>query len=122
MASVLALPNIGSTPTFELRYGASMEAQRAANAKATLEAFWPAAKVLEVSAPRTGAVSLRYSSPTRSGRSANQSAVSQLCAAEGGLLNDSEFVLAEVVQQDNVEQVCLSVLDQAVRHLCAAAP
>jgi hypothetical protein len=104
MASILPLPNVGAAPTFDLEYGATVEERRAANAKATLEAFWPSATVLSLSTPRAGAVRLRYSSPTKTLRSANQSVALQLCASEGGPVGEDEFVLSEVFQQDNLEQ------------------
>ena len=104
MVSILSLPNIGSTPTFEVQYDATIESQRAANAKATLEAFWPAASVVDLSVPPTGnGVRLTYSSPTRSKAKVEQSANVAVCASEGGSIGE-EYVLAEVFQQDNLEQ------------------
>lgn len=111
MASVLPLPNIGNAPTgFEVQYGATPDADRGENAKATLEAFWSQSRVLSVASPRASDVRLRYSSPTKSMPSVNQTVLVQLCSSEGGLIgsggsgDDEEFVLAEVFQQDNEDQ------------------
>jgi len=104
MVSVLALPNIGSTPTYEVTLAGDVGAQRGANAQATLEAFWPSATVLDVSAPRTGQLRLTYESPTRSKARVKQSVELQTCASEGGPLDDDGWLVSEVFQQDNVEQ------------------
>lgn len=113
MVSVLPLPNIGSTPKFELEYttaadGAIVPA-RGANVAATLEAFWPEAKVLDIETPSIGRVLLRYESPTRSRGRVAQSVDVRLCSSEGGPLVpaapvDGEWVTSEVWQQDNLEQ------------------
>ena len=50
------------------------------------------------------APSLRYSSPTKTLKSANQTLTTQLCSSEGGALSDDEFLLAEVFQRDNEDQ------------------
>lgn len=105
MVSMLPLPNIGNTPRgFEVAFGATPDAERAQNAKSVLEAFWPASRVLSATSPRDGAVRLRYSSPTKTLKSANQTLTTQLCSSEGGALSDDEFLLAEVFQQDNEDQ------------------
>ena len=104
MVSILPLPNIGNTPSFEVEYASAIEAQRGANAKSTLEAFWPAAKVVDISAPASGMLRLRYSSPTRSKANVEQSVSVALCASEGGLLGEDQYMLSEVFQQDNLEQ------------------
>ena len=107
---MLPLPNIGNTPRgFEVAFGATPDAERAQNAKSVLEAFWPASRVLSATSPRDGAVRLRYSSPTKTLKSANQTLTTQLCSSEGGVLSDDEFLLAEVFQQDNEDQARVEV-------------
>ena len=105
MASIIYLPNVGATPSaWEVTFGETADSERAANLGAQLEAFWPASRVLSATSPRAGTVRLRYSSPTKSLPSVNQTVTAQLCSSEGGLVDDDEFVLAEVVQQDNEAQ------------------
>lgn len=116
MASILPLPNVGNTPTFELEFGTvgggstSVVPARGANTAATLEAFWPAAKVVDVQTPSIGRVLLRYEGPTRSRGKVAQSVDIRLCSSEGGPLtpgaatSDGEWVTSEVWQQDNIEQ------------------
>ena len=105
MASILPLPNIGATPKYELTYGSTVDEQRAANAASTLQAFWPKATVLEATSPRAGSTKIRYSSPTKSMPSVNQSTVIQLCSSEGGSIPATgEYIVAEVFQQDNLDQ------------------
>ena len=106
MVSILPLPNIGAAPIFEVEYGATTGATRAANTAATLEAFWPSAKVVEVSTPRLGQTLLRYKSPTKTRDVVQQSVNLQLCSSQGGATSgvEDEWTVAEVFQQDNVEQ------------------
>ena len=114
MASILPLPNIGNEPTFEMEYGTerggAVVPARGANAAATLEAYWPAAKVLDVETPSVGRLLMRYESPTRSMGRVSQSVDIQLCASEGGPLSaaatraPAEWVTSEVFRQDNIEQ------------------
>ena len=105
MVSVLPLPNIGNTPTFEVEYGETTGSRRAENYAATLEAFWPSASVLDASAlPSGGGAELRYESPTRSRGRVAQSVRVQVCSSEGGRVSENEAVVAEVLQQDNLEQ------------------
>ena len=112
MASILPLPNVGNTPTYEVEYAASavggaVEPMRGANAAATLEAFWPAARVVDVSTPSIGRLLLRYEGPTRSKGKVAQSVDVRLCSSEGGPVApgpSSDWVVSEVYQQDNVEQ------------------
>lgn len=59
MASVLALPNIGATPAFDLEFvaeGRGVRPDRGMNAAAVFEAFWPQARVLEATSPAGGQV------------------------------------------------------------------
>jgi len=108
MVSILPLPNVGSAPMFELEFMPNSDggavANRLANSVATLEAFWPSARVIDAEAPRPGQVLLRYESPTRSRSKVMQSVLTQLCASDGGASQSGAFVWSEVVQQDNVEQ------------------
>lgn len=105
MASILPLPNIGNVPTdFYVQYGTTPDVDRGANSKAVLEAFWPQSRVLSSASPRDGVTRIRYSSPTKSMPSVNQTVLVQLCSSEGGALGDDEFLLAEVFQQDNEDQ------------------
>ena len=114
MVSILPLPNIGNTPNFELEYASgasgSVVPSRGANVAATLEAFWPDAKVVDIETPSIGRVLLRYESPTRTRGKLAQSVDVRLCSSEGGPLvpaaspADGEWVTSEVWQQDNLEQ------------------
>lgn len=115
MASVLPLPNIGSTPTFEVEFVASTASgavvpARGANAAATLQAFWKEARVVDIETPSVGRLLLRYESPTRSMGRVNQSVDLSVCASEGGPLDPSsgqggdEWVTSEIFKQDNIEQ------------------
>lgn len=104
MVSILPLPNVGAAPTFEVQFDETPDAQRAANAKATLEAFWPSATVVDVSAPREGFVRLRYSSPTKAQARVTQAATLALCSSEGGSVSNDVYVLGEVFRQDNEDQ------------------
>ena len=110
MASILTLPNVGNAPTFELSFVTSgdgiVRSDRGANAISTLEAFWPSASVLDSSATG-GQFALRYESPTRSSGRVAQSVDVRLCGSEGGAASgdDDSWLVSEVFQQDNIEQV-----------------
>ena len=117
MASILPLPNIGNTPTFELEFTASTGGDvvpaRGANAARVLEAWWPSAKVLDVETPSIGRLLLRYEGPTRSKGRVAQSVDLQVCASEGGPVQQTasvpaggggEWITSEVFQQDSIEQ------------------
>lgn len=107
MVSILPLPNVGNTPKdFDLMFlndGACVRIDREGNLRRTLEAFWPSASVLNASS-QPGRVLLRYESPTRSSGRVAQLIDWRLCNSEGGSLSETEFVIADVVQQDNIEQ------------------
>ena len=93
MASILALPNVGNAPSFELAFDADGEGarpQRADNARRTLEAFWPDASVVEAGVEAGGRLRLTYEAPTRTRRNVRQSVDARLCAADGGSLSDDE--------------------------------
>ena len=108
MASILALPNLGNEPTFELAFGSNgdgVQPLRAENARRILEAFWPDAAVKSVAAEELGQLKLTYEAPTRRSATARQSIDARTCSAQGGSTSDDEFVSAEVVQQENIEQV-----------------
>lgn len=107
MASILALPNVGNAPDFELVFDADGDGARplrADNARRTLEAFWPDASVVEAGAEAGGRLRLTYEAPTRTRRNVRQSIDARLCSTDGGLLSADEWVGAEVVQQSNLEQ------------------
>jgi len=93
MASILPLPNVGNEPTYELAFYTDAEgavrADRAANAKTVLEAFWSDAVVTETKASGGGRLALKYEGPTRGGKRVEQSVNLKVCSSEGGLLPQS---------------------------------
>ncbi len=84
----MPLPNIGNEPTFELRFRAdpdgTVRADRAANSKTVLEAFWTDARVLETTSGKGGRLALRYESPTKTRKSVQQTVDVRLCSSTGG--------------------------------------
>lgn len=143
MVSILQLPNIGNEPTFALSFrvdaDGAVRADRAANSKTVLEAFWADARVLETTSAKGGRLLLRYESPTKTRKNVQQTVDVRLCSSEGGPVappqghatapkpllrpdltvgelllrargdGDSgqppgEWIVAEVYQQENVEQ------------------
>ena len=84
MASILPLPNIGNVPTDFYAAAPPQMWTPGANSKAVLEAFWPQSRVLSSASPRDGVTRIRYSSPTKSMPSVNQTVLVQLCSSEGG--------------------------------------
>ena len=108
MASILALPNIGNAPSFELEYsrssnGGGVRPNWPFNAKNTLEAFWPDAAVKAVEMPQRGRLMLQYQAPTRSSGVVVQNVNLQMCSSEG-VLAGNDFFASDVFMQDNVEQ------------------
>ena len=110
MASILLLPNIGNTPSFELAFnqqqvpGGAVLPDRAANAQAILEAFWPDACVVSASAPTPGRVLLAYEGPTRRSGRVRQTVDLRVCSSQGYQLSPTSWVGADVYVQDNIEQ------------------
>ena len=88
MVSILPLPNIGNEPTFALSFrvdaDGTVRADRAANSKTVLEAFWADARVLETTSAKGGRLLLRYESPTKTRKNVQQTVDVRLCSSEGG--------------------------------------